>query len=176
MPKKREKERLVCEHFVWLLGQRGNVYVADGRSNTPPLGRHSLGTTNYDEAKVALCRLDLVKAVELGKADRNVLEWNEAETLGLEAGWNLISNPYNGNVKLDNVQVRRNGSTTNTWSSAASSGWIETAVYYYLGDEWGETNTSEFGAEAELVPWMGYWMYVKDASNSYELIITKPAQ
>ena len=97
-------------------------------------------------------------------------------TITLQAGWNIISNPYNGNVKLHDVQIRRNGSTTDTWSNAAGSNWIEPAVYYYLGRDWGDTHTSEFGSGAELVPWMGYWMYVKDDINSYELIITKPAQ
>ena len=89
MPKKREKERIVCDHFVWLLGQRGEVYMADGRSNTPPLGRHSLGTKDYQQALTALRRLDLVMAVEVGKADRAVLDTSPNEMLGLEAGWDL---------------------------------------------------------------------------------------
>ena len=99
-----------------------------------------------------------------------------SHTITLQAGWNIISNPYNGNVKLHDVQIRRNGGTTDTWSNAAGSNWIETAVYYYQGRDWGDTHASEFGAGAELVPWMGYWMYVKDDINSYELIMTKPAQ
>ena len=89
MPRKREKERIVCDHFVWLLGQRGGVYMADGRSNTPPLGRHSLGTKDNQQALVALRRLDLVKAVEVGKADRVLLETPPTEMLELEAGWQL---------------------------------------------------------------------------------------
>lgn len=89
MPKKTEKERIVCDHFVWLLGQRGEVYMADGRSNTPPLGRHSLGTKDHQQALAALRRLDLVKAVEVGKADRALLDTSPTELLGLEAGWDL---------------------------------------------------------------------------------------
>ena len=77
---------------------------------------------------------------------------------------------------MDDVQIRQNAGTTDTWSNAAALNWIEPAVYYYLGRDWGDTHTSEFGPGAELVPWMGYWMYVKDDINSYELIITKPAQ
>jgi integrase len=89
MPKKREKERIVCDHFVWLLGQRGEVFMADGRSNSPPLGRHSLGTKDYKQALTALRQLDLVKAVEVGKADRALLDTSSTEMLGLEAGWEL---------------------------------------------------------------------------------------
>ena len=99
-----------------------------------------------------------------------------SHTITLQAGWNIISNPYNGNVKLNSVQIRQNGGTTDTWSNAAGSNWIEPAIYYYLGSDWGDSHTSEFGSDAELVPWMGYWIYVKDDINSYELIITKPAQ
>jgi hypothetical protein len=94
-------------------------------------------------------------------------------TIALEAGWNIISNPYNGNVKLDDVQIMQNDGTTDFWSNAADSDWIEPAIYYYQGIDWGDTHTLEL---AELVPWMGYWMYVIDDGNSYDLIITKPAQ
>nr|WP_242521785.1 tandem-95 repeat protein [Motiliproteus sp. SC1-56] len=101
-----------------------------------------------------------------------------SHAITLQAGWNIISNPYNGNVKLHDVQIRQNGGATELWLDAAGTPneWIEPAIYYYQGREWGGTHTSEFGPGAELVPWMGYWMYVKDDINSYELIITKPAQ
>ena len=96
-------------------------------------------------------------------------------TITLQAGWNLISNPYNGNVKLHDVQIRRNAGALTAWSSAAGSNWIESAVYYFQGEDWGGTHAPEFGASAELVPWIGYWMYVKDTA-SYTLTINKPAQ
>jgi integrase len=73
MPAKRKKERIVGTHFVWLLGQRSGVYYADGRSNQQPAGRHSLGTKDRAEALQALQRLDLVRAIDLGLADRSLL-------------------------------------------------------------------------------------------------------
>lgn len=89
MPKKRIKEKIVGQHFVWLLGQRGGVFTADGRSNEIDAGRHSLGTKNYDEALCAIQKLDLVAAVKLGLADASVLEQPASSLLTLERGREL---------------------------------------------------------------------------------------
>jgi hypothetical protein len=74
---------------VWLLGQRGGVYYADGRTNHPGAGRHSLGTRDYNEALDALKQLDLVKAVELGLADRTLLAAAQPGQLSLDEGRTL---------------------------------------------------------------------------------------
>jgi integrase len=68
------------------LGTRTGVYYADGRSNTPDLGRHSLGTKVRQEALDQLQRLDLVKAVEVGKADASLLKEDRHRLLLLEEG------------------------------------------------------------------------------------------
>ena len=73
MPRKRKKEEVLGKHFVWLLGLRNGVYYADGRSNQPDAGRHSLGTRSRTEALQALQRLDVVRAVALGLADQALL-------------------------------------------------------------------------------------------------------
>src|SRR2546423_962855 len=87
MPRKRKKEQVSGQFFAWLLGTRGNgVYYADGRSNTPDVGRHSLGTRDRQEALEQLRRLDLVKAVELGLADSSLLRQDENALLNLEEG------------------------------------------------------------------------------------------
>ena len=89
MPKTRKKERIVGDYFVWLLGKRGEVYTADGRSNDPPQGRHSLGVRDYDEALEAIRRLDLTMAVKAGKVERSALDRHQNELLSLEEGWRL---------------------------------------------------------------------------------------
>jgi integrase len=89
MPARRKKERIVGTYFVWLLGQRHGVYSADGRSNTPPAGRHSLGTRSYSEALEAVKQLDLVQAVNLGLADRSLLASAPPEQLSLARGRQL---------------------------------------------------------------------------------------
>jgi integrase len=89
MPAKRRKERIVGTYLVWLLGRRGGVYYADGRSNRPGAGRHSLGTRDHDQALEALKQLDLVKAVELGRADRAALAAAQPGQLSLAEGRRL---------------------------------------------------------------------------------------
>lgn len=85
MAAKRLKERIAGRYFVWLVGQRSGVYVADGRSNKLNAGRHSLGTKVYKDAMTALQRLDLVRAVALGLAHSSVLE-PDADQVSLDEG------------------------------------------------------------------------------------------
>jgi site-specific recombinase XerD len=89
MPAKRKKERVICQFFSWLIGERGGIYVADGRSNAVNVGRHSLATRDRDEALQRLNRLDAVKAVEHDLAPRTILEKSETATLSLEDGTDL---------------------------------------------------------------------------------------
>ena len=69
----KDKQKITCEHFVWLIGKKKGVYQADGRGNGVGFGRYSLGTTNQSEALEALKDLDRLKAVEAGKIDRSAL-------------------------------------------------------------------------------------------------------
>lgn len=86
MPRRSNKERVTGQYFVWLVGTRGGVYYADGRSNTRDLGRHSLGTHDRAEALDRVRRLDLVKAVEVGAADASVLKDGTDDLLPLDEG------------------------------------------------------------------------------------------
>ncbi len=74
MPKRRQNEIINGQYFNWKLLRRKGIYYTDGRSNIQDLGRHSLGTRDRDEALQNLEQLDLIKAVELGLADRTLLE------------------------------------------------------------------------------------------------------
>ncbi|MGZ0174206.1 MAG: tyrosine-type recombinase/integrase [Planctomycetales bacterium] len=90
MPKPRKKERIVCPFFVWNLGQRNGVFFADGRSNKPSLGRHSLETRNREEALSSLRELDEVMAVRHGKVKQEHLpNAASATSLELNEGWSL---------------------------------------------------------------------------------------
>jgi integrase len=89
MPAQRKKERVIGRFFTWLVGSRHGIYFADGRSNTPKLGRHSLGTRDKKEALQLLVRLDLVKAVEHGRAERSLLESQGEDLLALDDGQRL---------------------------------------------------------------------------------------
>jgi len=75
-------------------------------------------------------------------------------TLSLNAGWNLIGNPYLTGVSLSSCDVIYNTSTK-TYADAVISGWIGNAVYI------GNGSTYDFiqWDSAELEPWKGYWIF-----------------
>ncbi|MFO0935510.1 MAG: site-specific integrase [Gemmataceae bacterium] len=86
MARTPKKDRINCQYFCWLLGNRDGVFFADGRGNSPNLGRHSLGTRVRSEALLALRQLDLTQAVKLGRADHKMLNFKQEEILSLGDG------------------------------------------------------------------------------------------
>lgn len=87
MPRKPKGQIIQSQHFRWVLYQRDDIYYADGRSgNDVNVGRHSLEARTLDEAQEALRQLDLVKAVQFGKADAKVLN-QSTDRLSLDDGW-----------------------------------------------------------------------------------------
>jgi len=86
MPKSRQKEQIPCQYYHWLLGTRNEVYFADGRSNQPPLGRHSLSTRERTVAIQNLRQLDLVMAIQYGLADQKLLDVKTEKRLSLSEG------------------------------------------------------------------------------------------
>jgi integrase len=90
MPKPRKKEVYNCEFFAWKLGRRSGVYFADGRSgNRFDLGRHSLGTKNFDEAVDNMKTLDRKVAVDRGQIKPEELARRSGPRLTLQDGWGL---------------------------------------------------------------------------------------
>jgi integrase len=71
MPKRRTSELVRCVHFSWLLVNRNGTWYADGRSNSPSIGRHSLGTSDKSEALQRLPDLDRQKAEDIGRIPRS---------------------------------------------------------------------------------------------------------
>lgn len=152
MPKKSKKEKIDGRFFTWVMFARDDVWYADGRSNRPSAGRHSLGTRDRAVALEAVNRLDLVRAVELGLADRAELEPVEDTILTLDAGWDLyrkhVSRPrVTGGAKPKSVKrykavfdkflafARDNGVTT--WNRVATNvlvnyaAWLDGEGYAY---------------------------------------------
>ncbi|MEW6214533.1 MAG: putative metal-binding motif-containing protein, partial [Nitrospirota bacterium] len=96
-------------------------------------------------------------------------------TYQLKHGWNIISNPYAGNVKLPDIKVQKGSGTPVSWEDATDNGWIVNAIYYYNGRDWGKTYSFETADDgATLVPWMGYWVYLNKDDDTYSLVIPKP--
>jgi integrase len=70
MPRKRLKPEIQCAYFRWILTERSGVYGADGRANSPSVGRHSLGTRDLQEARKLLSKLDRKMAEAHGLAPK----------------------------------------------------------------------------------------------------------
>ncbi len=97
----------------------------------------------------------------------------------IKSGWNLISNPYGGNVSLADISVRLGTAVPVLWLTAAANNLVVDGVYSYLGTDWG--NRNEFASAAGvdsaiLVPWIGYWIYVNPTEQDISLLIPKPLQ
>ncbi len=96
-------------------------------------------------------------------------------TYQLQTGWNIISNPYAGNVKLSDIMVQKGLNAPVTWLDAITNSWLTDAIYYYNGSDWGKTYSFETKDDgAVLVPWIGYWIELKVSDDTYSIVIPKP--
>lgn len=88
MPHKKpfSRETIRCPHYRWKLYLRNGVYWADGRSNTPNLGRLSLGVTSREEALTELSKLDLHMAVKHGRIPETPTVVPATQQLSVDAG------------------------------------------------------------------------------------------
>lgn len=87
--KKATTKQIQCKYFTWLVYKRKGVYQADGRSNQPSVGRHSLETRLESKVRESLDRLDLVQAVKHGLASESALNQSETQVLLFEEGEEL---------------------------------------------------------------------------------------
>jgi hypothetical protein len=95
----------------------------------------------------------------------------------LEAGWNLISNPYGVNVKLSEVKIQKGTQAPITWQEAVKPPreWVTNGLYYYNGEDWGDTYSHKTAEEgAMLVPWLGYMLHLNATDDKYYLVIPRP--
>ncbi len=95
----------------------------------------------------------------------------------LQPGWNLINNPYNGDVYLKDIQVQSEQFPYVSWPYAVSQNWLINGIYSYNGKDWGGTYSFESAGglpEAKLTPWTGYWIYQLKEDVTYKIIIPKP--
>ncbi|MCK5914272.1 MAG: hypothetical protein KAG12_10355, partial [Desulfuromusa sp.] len=97
----------------------------------------------------------------------------------VKSGWNLISNPYGGNIALADIEIRFGDAAPIAWLNAATNNLVVDGIYSYLGADWGNDNEFATAAGADpaiLVPWVGYWIYVNPTEQDISLLISKPLQ
>ncbi|MEW6219696.1 MAG: Calx-beta domain-containing protein [Thermodesulfobacteriota bacterium] len=86
-------------------------------------------------------------------------------TIALQAGYNLVGNPYDAMVALSSCSVTY-GSTV-SYSTAVTNGWIGNALYIWDGS----TYVSASWAQAVLEPWKAYWLF---SYHALDLTVYKP--
>jgi PKD repeat protein len=169
-----------------LVGIPRDINSADLDGNT------AFGTTRTYRWNTDLEYYTKVTTTEPVKAGEGYFVYKEANTLPehesyeeiqgaeytyeLKPGWNIISNPYSGNVRLLDIKVGKGSDTPLSWTEAVTKGWLVNAIYYYKGIDWGGTYAYETEPQATLVPWIGYWVHLNVSDDTYYLIIPKPAQ
>ncbi|BCR04430.1 hypothetical protein DESUT3_14990 [Desulfuromonas versatilis] len=97
--------------------------------------------------------------------------------LALKPGWNIISIPYGGPVRLADIKVQRGGAPPVSWAEAISERWLPNVFYYLKGSDYGNNYgylATYQGPDVALVPWLGYWLYLSRSDADYRLIISRP--
>lgn len=78
----------------------------------------------------------------------------------LEAGWNLISNPYTYEIKIADLLgvVEDDPATPLTWSELVNNGYVNSALAYY--DKASNSYKYTESSVDRLAPHQAYWIYV----------------
>jgi hypothetical protein len=94
----------------------------------------------------------------------------------LQAGWNIISNPYTERVPLQGTAGPRVNVVNTTTSqevdfaTAVANGWIYNTVYEWHGSVSGYVGSIFNGSPAAVLePWKGYWIHVQNTANTFVL-------
>jgi integrase len=168
--KRKKNVKIQCRHFSWILSQRDNgVYYADGRSNSAPVGRHSLGTKNREEALELLAELDQQRAEDLGLAPRTKASTDKVRALPIAEGRALyekhISRPrVTGGVQkstqkryspvFDKFQQYCNTSKVETWDRVDVDVLNGYAEYLANADYAHKTLVNELTTLKQAVRWL----------------------
>jgi len=169
MPRQPVKEKIVCKYYTWLIGQREGVWQADGRSNRPGVGRHSLGTTDAAEARRLLVDLDLTMAVKHGRADASALGPARPNELPLEEGRRLYMD-FVGRARVaggvrpssrkryravfDKFLAYASGRGLTTWDQITAQTLLDYAAHLEADDYAYRTQYLELTTLKQAISWM----------------------
>ncbi|MBI4714890.1 MAG: putative Ig domain-containing protein [Nitrospirae bacterium] len=98
------------------------------------------------------------------------------QTVRLHEGWNMVGDPYEVEIFLKDLRVRRidpsGKEEVRSFEAAARAGWVGNALYPFDGLSYGFLAVNEDPSPA-LEPWKGFWLSAKDDA-AYELIFSRP--
>ncbi len=154
----------------------GEGYFLQGRGNFPvidvPAGSTQVALTSY-------CAGSTVGLI------------TNAFSVPLLQGWNMVGLPFNQNlaetrpsyIPLGSTYVRQNGvnasckifvdTDADPTNDAVGLAWVGSALYSFNGSSY-TADTINSVPPAFFEPWRGYWLYVNDNANTYELIFQRP--
>ena len=87
MPRTPRNPPIRCEFYSWRVLQRDGVWYADGRSSEMNLGKHSLGTRDYEIAIGELRHLDVQMAIQHGLTTAQAI--TRVTDVTIVDGWKL---------------------------------------------------------------------------------------
>ena len=139
------------------------------RSNRPGVGRHSLGTTEAEEARRLLVELDLTMAVKYGKADASALGPARPHDLPLEEGRRLYMD-FVGRARVaggvrpssrkryravfDKFDKNAGGRGLTTWDQVTSQTLLDYAAHLEADDYAYRTLYLELTTLKQAILWM----------------------
>jgi hypothetical protein len=169
-------------HLISLPNNYTNYDPAEVLNYTPDLMAVSLATyvpttARYELYPVPPCNLFWpgrgywLMASEVAIVDEEtppVVITDAQREVRVQAGWNLIGNPYSDEdgVAWSDVVVRLDDGTEYAVPVAANLGYVRRTL-------WGwDSDAGTYVQSSSLQPWQGYWM---KATQTLKLIITKPS-
>jgi len=105
-------------------------WISDGSSTNPGNGRYEIVDTTTPPVKPGEGYFAKKTTTQTLVAMDTYSTISDATyTIPLKAGWNLISNPYGGNVRLTDIEVKMGTGAPVLWQQAAASKWLSVEIY-----------------------------------------------
>ena len=137
---------------------------SDGSYQTPTTVQEGLGYIIYSQGNLSV--------VDAPSGSQSLSTMTS--TISLQRGWNIIGNPYDKRIELQEISVRKvETGETLSFSNAVANGWVGSSLYLYNGSTFDAVKFDDT-PPAALDLWKGYWFQVLRDDFTYELVITKP--
>jgi hypothetical protein len=148
-------------------------WVPDPLSGTGQ-GRYQV-VTKLEPGVAYFYRPNLNRTVFLNGAVPLAISGTQSYQYTIEAGWNMIGNPYVYEIPLNDVRVLpvENNPTLKlfTFGEAAQAGYVRSGVWFL--NTGGTSYDAVQNFTDPLRPWLGYWIF---ANSRVTLLFTPPKQ
>jgi hypothetical protein len=99
-------------------------------------------------------------------------------TVPLQAGWNMIGNPYLHPIFLKDTCIQGGTGPSVPFGTAVNNGWVGNSIYSFNGTQYFAERYQDilppsdpnYKLPADLDPWNGYWLQLLTTDAGYSLI------